>query len=499
MLDRTARNFSAQLATLAVGLLDRLLITGLLVQIWGPDRFGEWALILSFAGLAQLADLGLNIFYGNTWQRMVAVGDHSGLARLVRVALFVALMQGAALLAVFAVTTLLLPLNGESRVALLLLSLSSIANVMRGSVSQLYRAHGAFARGTLVGVMPLLGGVLAGFATLWTSGGMVMLAALHLLSQLPLGWGLMLADLKRRHPGITFRPAWTVRSEILAIADGVKWLAPQQMAPVIWLQAPVLLLGAFGITGAPLAGFILMRSLVGLSRQLATMLSNAGGVEVATSYHRGDEESVQAGIRSISRLVSVLAAASGAALIAFGDAFVSLWTGSDTLFDGGTMAWLVLGALAAASSAPLASFMIYAGQTRAITMALAVQGLVGLGFSAVLVLPYGVPGVAAGLALGEICGFGLLLPRLAGQTPWRSTVTAFADAGWCLASALIVNEALNPATAGELVSALILWSLVGPLPLLCACGTLNVSRLALRIPRPTRRAEAESANGTLGS
>ncbi|MBE7183298.1 MAG: polysaccharide biosynthesis C-terminal domain-containing protein [Methylobacterium mesophilicum] len=500
MIERAARNFLAQLATLGLALVERIVLAGLLVRFWGADRFGEWALLLSFAGLIFLAEVGLNVHYGNAWQRMAAGGDRTGIARLARVALGLALGQGAMLLPALLLFVFWTEAGAEDRTALLLLGLSAIANVMRGSVSQLYRVDNAFARGTLIAMVPTLGTVLGGFATVLAGGGVTVLAALHLLAQLGLGWGLLFADLRHRCPWIDLRPALPARVEAHEILHGVKWLAPQQMAPVAWLQAPLLILGALGITGAPLAGFVLMRTLTGFSRQIVTMASQAAALELVGARHRGETATLRSGLDAVTRLACIGVAASGAALLAFGPNLVSLWTGDAALFDPGVMVWLALGALFAAPAMPLANLLTYSGQARIATEALAAQIASALIIAGVLTPAYGVAGMAAGLALGEGIGLCFLASRLPGRMPWRTLMLCGGSVVWCLVVSVLVLHVFPAATAGDLALGLVAWGLIGPLPLLAfALRRDPLSDGLSRFPRSIRPAALRSASENANS
>ena len=181
-----------------------------------------------------------------------------------------------------------------------------------------------------------------------SGGSLLMLAGAYLACDLLAGWGLMLLDLRRRFPDLSFRPAVPDRHEVLDLVRQVRWFAVQQGAPVAWLQVPVLIVGAVGVTSAALVSFVILRTLVNFARQLASMLSISAGVELATSFHAGNRSEVAGKLAGFGTVLCGAAGACAAAIWIFGEAFVAVWTGQVGLFDPAIIGWLLLAALIAA-------------------------------------------------------------------------------------------------------------------------------------------------------
>lgn len=477
LLERIGRNTLAQLLSLGVTFADRLIGAGLLVRAWGPERFGEWALLFSGACLILLGEAGCGTVLGNLWQR--ARGD--AVARVCGLAAIVAMIQAVVLAGLAGLWLAFSGLRGEDGAAFSILALALVLLAARGGVGQFLRAKGEFAAGALLEALPTLATVAGTAGVALAGGSIVALAGVYLLAQLVFGWGATLLLLMRRFADFTLRPVRPSRDEIGQFARQLRWVTLGQNAPLAWTQAPILLLGAFGISGAALAGFLLVRTLVGLARQLASVLAVAAGVELAR------EDLAHGRIGAVTRVLCALSAALGAGVIVWGPALLGLWTGEAELFDQAVAAWLVAGSLTACLGAPLAQTLLYSGAPRAPALALVGQlgaGLVGAG----LLLPgFGIAGAAAGLAMGEVVGLIILLRMT--STPLISLLPALIALGTSLGWNLLVAETAS-AVLGDWPG-IAAWAVFGLSASLVLALPPSVRRRVL-----TRRARMRSAAGS---
>lgn len=445
MLTRIGRSFAAQLVRLAVSFADRFLVVAVLLRAWGADVYAEWALILSFAGLVAVAELGLNIHYGNIWQKAFVEGDEAGFQRMISVALGCTLGMGTLVSGIALIVATIVDLphwlslaaisHGEALIIMVMLFLATLSRMMRGAISPIYRGRQAYATGVMVDVGYLA--VLVIVVILSGSKGVnpVGIASLYFVVDLLVGWGLMLLDIRCRWPLLRFQPAVPTWAELSAIARQVRWLAIQQGAPTAWLQLPVVMLGTIGATGASLVSFILLRTLANFARQVSSMLSLSSGIEMANIHYSGQGSDVARELQLLGRILSAVSAGMVAWIALYGETFVLLWTGRADLFDV-TIAASLFGAMLATSPAsPIASFAVLGGFPRATAAASTVQLAVGLSACALLAGPYGVPGAAIGLAIGEIIGIGLVLPLL---TARHTGLRYMRYAGECILSMAVV-------------------------------------------------------------
>lgn len=481
MLSRVGRNLGVQLLALAVTFIDRFVVVGLLVHHWGAQLYADWVVLFSAAGLLQLGEFGLNIYYGNVWQRATALGDRPGFARMLRVALGIAGIQALVLSlaavpfvalsdqpAVFALSG-----AGEGRLVFLLLVAFSILAVLRGSLSQLYRGDGRYARGMIVTLIGTLALLVATLLVVLAGGGLLSLAGTYLLCQIIFGIGLMAWDLKRCFPALRFVPAMPRASEWRDAWRSARWLALEQCAPVAWLQLPILMLGLADVGGSALVGFVLLRTLVGLARQVSNMLSIALGVELADRIHT-EPEMVGAQLKAAGRWLAAVSGVLGVSVWLFGPPLLALWSDDAALYDPVVAAWLVLGTFAAASAAPIAKLLAFTNRAKPNAAAWTVQLVIGLGLAGLLVSSCGAAGVAAGLAIGEVIGMGLILPLLAGPVLALPMRRYWLDWGgwialstiWCLMVGAAVTAWLDVSRISGLLAALAVWAFCGAFPVL---------------------------------
>jgi hypothetical protein len=233
---------------------------------------------------------------------------------------------------------------------------------------------------TLIGTLALL---LATLLVVMAGGALVELAAVYLLCQITFGIGLTLWDLKRCFPALRFTPTLPLAREWSDAWRNTRWLALEQCAPIVWLQVPILILGLAGASGAALVGFVLLRTLVGFTRQLSTMLSIAVGVELAGRVH-SEAADLPRQLQLAGRFLSGITGVLGAAVIVLGAPLLALWSGNRALFDPVVAVWMVLGTVAAAPAAPITKLLAFTNRARPNAVAWMVQLGLGLGLAALL-------------------------------------------------------------------------------------------------------------------
>ena len=160
MLARLGGNFAAQIAGIALSFADRFIVVGLLLRTLGTDAYSDWVLLLSSAGLLSLAELGLNIYFGNVWQKAHATRDSAQFQRMLGLSLTCSAGLGLILLCVMLfvllssdlVATLSLKTltNREADIVFLLLGCATASRAMRGGVAQIYRGRQVFALGAMI-------------------------------------------------------------------------------------------------------------------------------------------------------------------------------------------------------------------------------------------------------------------------------------------------------------------------------------------------------------
>ncbi len=283
MLHKIAHNFAVQLLALALSMLDRIVVVGLLIRIWGSNLYGDWAIVVAAAGLVGLLELGLNIHWGNALHRASMDDDITAFNRIVSIAMAVSTCLAAVAVVSIAIVAIAYPsliigslgqMEPTSALGVfLLLGLANISRLSRGAISQVYRARGEYARGSLIDLGSLAALVLVTLGMIGAGSGPIALAMATLAIDLILAWSLYLFDLRRCNPWLVFAVAMPSCSEVRSLVSEVRWLSILQGAPVVLLHAPILILGMAGRGGHEIVSFVLLRTLGNLGRQLGQMLS----------------------------------------------------------------------------------------------------------------------------------------------------------------------------------------------------------------------------------
>ena len=79
---RASSNIAAQVVSLAAGVIDRIVLVGLLLRQWGAETFGDYAVVQSWAALLLMVELGAQIYFQNEEQSAYVQGDKARFRRI---------------------------------------------------------------------------------------------------------------------------------------------------------------------------------------------------------------------------------------------------------------------------------------------------------------------------------------------------------------------------------------------------------------------------------
>ena len=476
MFVKTFRNFATQLISLAVSFGDRVVLAAILIRVWPTDLFADWATLTASASLLGLADLGFVIFLSNRLQKAFSQKDEAGFQRLIGFGVF---MYGALALVMLAILVSLAVLEvvqpylsirllkpTAAAVVLLLLGLAQILHSAKSALTQIYRGRGEFARGILIDSISasciIFSAILA--ASHGTSAS--MLALVYIGAHLTFGWGILLTDIRRRYATVSLRPVLPRASELCDAGLAMRWYSLSYVLSSIWLQAPVLLLSALGLSGITVVTFVIHRTLVNFGRTFAVMLSMSAGIELTTHVHAGDSEQIKRGIAIVGRIVAAIGGVTTAGLLTFGGPIIHFWTGKSNLFDAAILFWLLVPAIAVAPAIPLFHLTHLADLPKPLAISQVVQTGLAVLLAILLIGNFGAPGVAFALAIGETVAVGFLLPFLVtrnlGIRYWRHAIgclaVAIAALAWALSLAQGIVFLIGTDGAIKLVLAASFWA-----------------------------------------
>jgi O-antigen/teichoic acid export membrane protein len=484
MLKKISVNFLSQIWSLSISLADRVILIAILLRVCGAETYADWATLFAMASLISIGELGLNIYFGNQWQRAYAQKNEIEFQRFIGISLWIYAVLGTGL--ALLVTGMVLfgnvalhfnfhTLNVSASITIfLLLSGAQILRVMRGSISQIYRGRGQFASGTMVDSVAF-GGVVffVGVAALMGASPTII-AIIYLINDLVLGWGVMMFDLRRRFKSLRFLPIRPTAYEVKHIVSHGKWYALLQGAPIAWLQVPVLIISAVGFAGASLVGFLLARTLVNFTRQITEMLARSVGVETASAFHLEKKEELASTLSAFGRFLSGLNGGILGGIMVFGSTIIALWSGKPDLYNVWVFFWLLVPSVFIAPALPIKNVLMLGNLPRPVGLASILQILIGLPLSYGLAHYYGTAGVAAALAIGEVIALGIFLPSISFHhigdrylKYFSQCVTVFSLTwSWCALVAWLVLHIFDVNSFLMFVMAGTLWGLFGFLPTL---------------------------------
>jgi hypothetical protein len=495
-LRRATSNIAAQVVTLAAGVIDRIVLVGLLLRVWGADGFASYAIVQSWAALLLMVELGAQIYFQNEEQNAFVRDDKPRFRRIAATHLGISLVVVAPLAILF--TTVVVS-GGADRVLhlpnfdlvstrwmLWLLGAGNLLSVLRAPASTVFSATGEFAYGTLLSAGAVVANTLSAFAAVSLGAGPLVVAALFFAVYGIGGLAFFHFDVRARRGEWTAAPALPNRREFSATLRHVKWFALQLIAPTVWLQTPVLVFASRGVAGSEIAAFLLMRTMVNQIRQSFQFAAVGAGLEIATFSHSGDFARAWQITAQVGRMTTVICGAFVGGILAFGQTVTTYWAGETGLYDARISAAMLFPLLVVAPLQQPVALLQYANRSREIgllRLGLIVFGPLGCIVGQALAGP---PGLAAGLGIAEILAYGALVPRLAemsalsGFLPYlgRTLAIGVATAAICLGSALGLQVIAPPTTLPIFLAEVMVWGCVVVLPLVYLALPSGLKRAA---------------------
>ena len=423
-LRRATSNIAAQVVSLAAGLIDRIVLVGLLLREWGAETFADYAIVQSWAALLLMVELGAQIYFQNEEQRAFVRDDKVRFRRLAAIhwGLSIAVVLPLAIL-----FTVLVATGGAdgalhrpnfdlhaARWMLWLLGVGNLLSVMRAPASAVFSATGEFAYVTLISAGSVVVNTLGGLRRGEFRGQAARRRGALFRALRPRRAAVLPHQRPRRGAanGRGGRRCRRRRSSSTTVGH-VKWFALQLIAPTVWLQAPILVFQAWGTVGSEIAAFMLMRTMVNQIRQSFQFAAVGAGLEIATFSHAGDFARAWQITAQVGRMTTVICGAFVGGILGFGRRVTFYWAGDAALYDWRIAVAMLIPLLVVAPLQQPVALLQYANRSREIgllRLGLILLGPLGCAIGQSLAGP---PGLAAGLGVAEVLAYGVLAPRLA--------------------------------------------------------------------------------------
>lgn len=398
-----------QALTIGTGLLDRLVLTAVLLRTWGDAEFERWSVCLAAAGLVSLFDFGFSLYFNNRLMEETEQGRPDEAGHTLRLANTVCGSAGSlAFMAVAAIAVFWAPAGWATSpqgFAIMCLTAASALKIAATGIHSLYRAHRQYARLAFMQAIGDLVRITSAIVVCGLGGGLVTVAIT--VTTVTIGLQVVVPAVVALHsfaPGQAgFEP---VRRREFAGVFGTSLAFFAQLVPIILVAyLPVLYLGQRHASSGILAAFVLMRTLSGVPRALLQQFGAVLGQECGRRIAVRDQPGALALITEGARLFAVLSGLATGLLLAGGASISAVWTGSAEYFRFDyvivAVAPMVLVAFAVLAHNILVTTNAPLFGTAGRWVQLLVTGL------CIVALPISDSGLAmlAALSIGEVVGF----------------------------------------------------------------------------------------------
>lgn len=353
VMRRVVLDVASQALPVATTILDRVLLTSILVRGLGVERFEYWSLAIAAAGLLAIVDSGCLMNFSNLVARHVERGDHAKAVAVYRQSntIFTLLGLLATLIALVLAASPSLqqfagvapgPFAGDAFVVILALGAATALRLALSNLTTIYRVKLEFARGTALNALADLLRIFAVATAVASGGGLREAALAHLLATFAGLSAIAIADAGARHRDFRFALS-TPRGPDLSgsVRNSLAFGLP--LIPFIAInQVPVLLLGGDTRLGSgAIALFVLMRTLANVAQTAIGKVFNVLAMEIARHALRGDDARARALLTPLGRLSAVVFGICAGTLIGLGSPLTILWTGEAELYDHRVIALLM--------------------------------------------------------------------------------------------------------------------------------------------------------------
>ena len=482
MLRAIAASTGIQLLSLGLQLLDRFIVSAVILRAWGVVAFESWVILFAAAGLFGMLDFGLYQTLSNAYTRAYQAGDKGKFSKLMALGVGLNLVVG---LGGFTILAVLVVWGGaadtiSSRAIVADASLPIFVCVATATIVQtataclivVYRAQARFARGLALETLLTALRTFGVFFAVLADAGPLTAALIYAGASLLVLLALVPLDLSRDFDALSFRPRAPSQEDWRMLGSTAPYFYVQHATALLVLQLPTLVLGTVVSGAGAVAVFLIVRTLMNFARTLLQLLTNSISVELARLHAAGTSQvDLARQTAGVCRLMCVINGAIVGGLWAVSDALVYIWSDGAVVSSAPAAIALGLGLLCTGPYILTAAILNLTGHEKVCAISKLANAVSALLLCLVLTLPFGVTGVAIAMACGEVIGLCLvLLPqsaRLAGSSPLRLSLSWLALSG------------LNAGLVCAVVSCLLVIFPVDSIVRLALLGLLAVPAAAL--------------------
>lgn len=479
---RLVVGWTNKLLGLGINFGEQFLLVPVFLIFWGPERYGDWLVLFSAAGMIALIDFGLQTYYANAFQMALSRGEQNTFHRLLHqaTALYAALVAVALPLILLAgysegwQSIIKLQVVGmeTASTTILLLLVFFLANIPFGAVMAVYRAHGHFATGVMVSNVSRLALVGAIAMTLWLGGGYYVLASVY-MSVLAGTWIGVTVHQSGRYETLRHGIAWPDPPALRELIKVAPLYAVVPAAMMITIHGTIVLISALAAAGQAVVAFATLRTLTGVARQAMDQFLQVAGAEFSRQFAQDDTRALTALYDFVSRLAGGVCGALAGLIAVVAAPFLSLWTIGKIPFDAAIF-WPLL-ATAGLAGPSIAGYAVLhcVNRPQGMAGAYAASGCLTLVLCLTLIPEMGAAGAAWSVLVAEVAVLSMIVPKHAANIVGGSALArivstqlfaliGFAVSGACAwgASLLIGSDTLT-----QLILIGLSWTVLVSIPL----------------------------------
>jgi O-antigen/teichoic acid export membrane protein len=419
LASRIVRAVGAQMASQGLRVVQQILLVPFFLKAWGIEIYTDWLLINAGVAFLAIFDGGMQPYFSGLLQERLVLGDVARYRRAGRIATFNYLAIILVAVAVIGAASLavdwlaLLGVNhlsqAEAYSTMALLAANTLVALPFGVANAVYRAHGEYDRGVMMGTGYLAAQIAIPLVLLLMGEPITMLAAGTVVGTL-ISWVVVLIDQKTRYGSLPWGLAIPTMAEQRITAAKCLYFVSQPITTWLIFQGPLLILGHLSGPVETVA-FNTARTLIGLSRQITLQMAYPFGFELSVLLIRDELAGLRRLLENALSIVAIVGGLLAGATVAAAAPITMLWLrGRIEIPQALILAMAIPIALSAASQLyPL--ILSFANRPRLIAHTVGLQALIALAFAAMLAPRFGAWGVAAGLGIGEVVAMVAYLPN----------------------------------------------------------------------------------------
>ncbi|MET0676126.1 MAG: hypothetical protein ABW175_10040 [Bradyrhizobium sp.] len=448
---RLFAGWTANLLQIVLGVTQQVALIPVFLHHWTSETLAAWLVIYAIGNLTFIADAGLQSRAINRFLQFKSTTDCDGrsarfYSAMLRVyfglvaVLTLPLLVGVVVLAPSkALGFAAVP---QFDAAFIVMIAGILWSVPSNLVTALFRARGLYGRAVKVHNVAVLVGQLGQLVAVAATGSLLAVTVAFAAAPLVTAAWLLAVDAPRLFPylrGVRATCSWRWRIGQFRKAAPFAVAGATDLA---LLNLPVLLVSAFVYDRTAVAQWGLTRVVAGLLRVLCVQTTLPLAAELGHDHAVGDRERLRSLYARGSVLIALLASLVVSGLLAFWPDFFALWTHGVIPYEPVLTFVLLIGTAAAAPSILAVGYASYSNQGQLLLRTKAMQLVLFLVLSAVLIPSTGLLGAAIAVVASELLiQFGVLGWTIVRQTlrhPLRhlsfvaAAMTAVTIAGWAL-------------------------------------------------------------------